>query len=398
MQSHLTLQDIKFIKTQKSPVLENKFVYIFDSKYNLPKSSIYILLKYPDLFSNLLTYSKYFKLKEEVFYMRHDTLLTDCMVQISVNMTENGVEIHIHGISTRMKDICKLFINFLFEDTGNEREELVIDQIKKNLSQDKFAQSYKRLFQGLKLMFIEGYRMSEDMLENLVFDKELTVKKCNHNLCIVGNISLDDAREVQNILISNIENIEEISNNSSSYKLEEDSLTVKTFDIKNNACGVYFYTNTFYNLYKKAISSFIVNTVQEMFFDQLRTNEEFGYVVCADTYRILNKEFIYFVVQSEKDVITIKERILKFIEFAKEYISNMTEEEFNDRKEALIDEYNETHKNINSYSYYLYSKFIYEIDGLKYKENMINFIDQMTLKDVQNNNVFGEMYVIETLR
>ncbi|WUR02666.1 zinc protease [Vairimorpha necatrix] len=410
MSSHILLSDIKFIKSNIENKFSQDFSYIFDSSYDVPKTNVFLLLKYQDYFINLLDYTRYFKTKEEHFFLSYDSLLSSYMIELNVTLTEYGIEIHISGISTKIVEICSLFIEFLFKNKDADRSSLVLFKIKNNLIREKFAQSYKRLFQKLKSLFIEDYSMSEDML-NDISKIENSSNDTNSNLedkiinnivnsdnfrCeiyVIGNILLEEAECIKNIVNSK----SNISFNTKNGLIACEEF-VDSYDVSNNACGLFFPTNKTTDLKNKVISSFIVNSVSEIFFDQLRTNEEFGYVVSANTYKILDQEFIYFVVQSERDVKDIKDRIFKFIEFTKKYLKEMKEEEFLNRKEAIRDHFSESHKNLSSYSNFLYTKGICGLNGLKYKEEIVQYIENMKLNEVIDSKMLEKCIVISTKR
>ncbi|KKO73746.1 secreted periplasmic zn-dependent insulinase-like peptidase, partial [Vairimorpha ceranae] len=290
--------------------------------------------------------------------------------------------------------VCTLYIDFIFNNQDESRYHLVYLQIEKKLISEKFAQSYKRLFRKLKSLYIPGYQMPEELLDGIKSQEILNVKQFNYKLYIIGNIEVNEGLKVEEALKRHRQQVN-ASEPQSNNKISK-VVTVRTFDISNNACGIFYYLNKSCDLRMKAIGSFIVNSVEEMFFDQLRTKEEFGYVVSAGIYTIKDDDFLYFVVQSDRNVEEIKERILRFITFTKDYIKNMSEQEFLERQESLIDLFKEKYKNLYGYSFFLYSKYISGIDGLTFINDICNVIKKMELKDVLNCDIFSNEIIITT--
>ena len=394
MTGHLKLRDINFITNSCPNVISPCFTYIFDKSYKVPKASVYILLSYPDFFTRLKDYSTFFELQCEHFLMTYDSFLSECMVGTSIYTTDYGIKIRLCGISTRISYVCTLYINFIFNNQDESRYHLVYLQIEKKLISEKFAQSYKRLFRKLKSLYIPGYQMPEELLDGIKSQEILNVKQFNYKLYIIGNIEVNEGLKVEEALKRHRQQVN-ASEPQSNNKISK-VVTVRTFDISNNACGIFYYLNKSCDLRMKAIGSFIVNSVEEMFFDQLRTKEEFGYVVSAGIYTIKDDDFLYFVVQSDRNVEEIKERILRFITFTKDYIKNMSEQEFLERQESLIDLFKEKRKNLYGYSFFLYSKYISGIDGLTFINDICNVIKKMELKDVLNCDIFSNEIIITT--
>ena len=96
----------------------------------------------------------------------------------------------------------------------------------------------------------------------------------------------------------------------------------------------------------RATLSLIAQIASEPVFDRLRTKEQLGYI--TDSQATANVASMYYriLIQSERDPIYLETRIEAFLEFLKEHIEEMSDDDFAKHKAALIAKREETPKNL----------------------------------------------------
>lgn len=82
-------------------------------------------------------------------------------------------------------------------------------------------------------------------------------------------------------------------------------------------------------------------------FDQLRTKEQLGYIVQGYPTTEVGIMAYRFLVQSERDPVYVETRIEAFMDYLKDYIEKMTDEEFEKHRQALIKRKEEKPKNLH---------------------------------------------------
>ncbi len=86
-----------------------------------------------------------------------------------------------------------------------------------------------------------------------------------------------------------------------------------------------------------AILELLAQVIHEPCFDVLRTKEQLGYIVWSGVRRACGVQGLRVIVQSDRHPAYLDERIEHFLSSMEEHLVNMSEEEFDKHKSALID-------------------------------------------------------------
>lgn len=156
----------------------------------------------------------------------------------------------------------------------------------------------------------------------------------------------------------------------------------KTIDEKNNAVGIFLKNKPITDHKSVAITKMILPYFNEMFFNQLRTKEQLGYVVKMNELCINKINYIYFIIQSEKDCNEIISKILNFISRMKNELLNLNSEVFSSMKNNFIKQYSGQYGNLESYFEYYKSLYYNDVFDFNYNANMINSIHFIEQKDL----------------
>lgn len=145
-----------------------------------------------------------------------------------------------------------------------------------------------------------------------------------------------------------------------------------------------------------AVLSFLMHIIQEPAFNELRTNEQLGYIVHSSIKTMgSNIKYIIILIQSEGyDPTYLDSRIEKFIErFRKDHIVSMSPEVFEANKTAVINQLLEKNKNLGeesskywqvitngSYAFDKYQQIADNVKSLKLVQ-VLQFYDKFLAKD-----------------
>jgi insulysin len=97
---------------------------------------------------------------------------------------------------------------------------------------------------------------------------------------------------------------------------------------------------------KRTVLSLIGQIASEPCFDQLRTKEQLGYIVFSGIRKGIGMLAFRVIVQSEKHPIYIESRVDNFISRLREIIVDLSDEEFEKHKAALVSKLTEKSKNM----------------------------------------------------
>lgn len=389
---HLKKEDVQLINENFGyKIIQNngnELFYVFDKSFKVPKTYINILLRYKDPFS----FTKHVKTIEEVFIKTYENLLNSYQISVELNVSLYGVNIKIGGFSSQILKVTKIFMKFYFDNSDNSREEIVKEQIRDDILSSIYLSPYRRIFQGLYKSLIENYLYPEEKLkifesDSFVFD----IFEFKASIDIVGNISLEDS-------ISILEIVSDYSSNFDSEKnlnLKQNKLIkLQSTDTENNAVGFFYKICSPQDYEISAKGKIVLQLLQERFFNQLRTIEELGYIVTSNSIVVPsncnNEVYLYFIVQSEREPEFLIDRISKFIEESKEFISTLDDSTFELFQESVIDGLKEKPKNLCDYSEFINQIFTFGVRELNYKDLLIEKVEDVTLEDLKRFDLFEQ--------
>ena len=96
--------------------------------------------------------------------------------------------------------------------------------------------------------------------------------------------------------------------------------------------------------------SLLASLVSEPTFNVLRTKEQLGYVVYGLPRSSTGTMGLRFIIQSEKDTVFLENRVEAFLDYMKEFLDKLSEEEYEKHKEGVILKKLEKPKNLHGES------------------------------------------------
>jgi len=344
-------------------------------------------------------------------------------ISVELSSTDQGMYIQISGFSSHFKQVLIEFLKkwkqIKYEDTLTEFNKFKEQLSKKykNFSTWKACDVVENLLITFNIVPNSSYPELQLVLENdisfqdfLKFSNELSGMKSERTnyieILAQGNITEEEVTQIckESLEIIQKDNKDPIDkSNFYSYnhiKLPEKTnhyYTLQSDDktSDNSAILSYFQIG---HLDDKDICllDFLTNILSEDFFDELRTNQQLGYIVSLDTTISKQVTGLTFLVQSsEKSPEYIYKKINEFIFDSVKEIEEMDEETFERYKESVLDDlkvkdlifYDEAFRNIEE----IRNK-TYIFDRTK---NQIKIVEGITKKEVLD---FYNHHIIKNFR
>ena len=238
--------------------------------------------------------------------------------------------------------------------------------------------------------------------------------KCTTSMLISGNINKIDAEKYADKIYNILDIKTELEPNFDTELKELKYPYIKKYFNKNKdeLNNVFTLSFKLFSLKKtdedciKNIAFLnILNSITHMqYFSKLRTEEQYGYIVSTKISYIGNNNIktgtIKFIVQSPtKSSEFLLDRTFTFINNElKDFITNLSEEQFNDYKNGEINNLSDIYHNLSEIDIFLCTqifdfsyKYDYKIDLIKHIKNMSkqDFIEQYNKVILNNNNYFS---------
>jgi insulysin len=117
----------------------------------------------------------------------------------------------------------------------------------------------------------------------------------------------------------------------------------------NSALTYYVHYGSRTDRYLRVTAALLTQILSEPAFNILRTKEQLGYIVGANTWTAPgdNEEGLHIVVQSERGPVYLEERVEAFLDHMKGVIESMSDEQFAEQKNGLERKWREVAKNLN---------------------------------------------------
>ncbi|CAK9808752.1 Insulin-degrading enzyme [Anthophora quadrimaculata] len=325
-----------------------------------------------------------------------------------------GMILEIGGYNDKqhvlLQKIMDKMVNFKIDP---KRFEIVKENHIRNLENYEAEQPYQRAFYYLAVLLSEHVWTMDELLQAAI---QLTVEKLQqfipqflskiHMECLIhGNITLSEAIEtgrlIESKLVSTLPQMipllprQLISHRE--IKLENGCHFLFTVKHKyyNTSCTQIYYQTGLQSTKSDMILELLAQILSEPCFTTLRTKEQLGYIVYSGVRRANGTQGLRIIVQSDRHPKYIEQRISIFLNSMLEYISAITEEEFNAHKESLAVQYLEKPKKLTILSTIFWNEILLQQCnfnrvniGVAYlrtitKEQILQFYKDVLQSDIQ---------------
>jgi len=417
-QSHILLND-----NQDTPI-NNIPMKIYEDnniKYYLKKNfvsydlitSIKILKN--NIFDTPKNYIKYIVFNKVFELLYYDFLynLDKNSYSLGIDIDKDNYEINISCNYLNITSILKQYIQYL-KDFFNKNTDISDVNKKIIIIKKKLLEYYKNKLYSSPLEKLNDYKdlllfnntikdelIIEELEKNITYDDIIDINLFNTSNIIIytdGNINETYSLELFN-LIKNEYVFNEKNNKLISINLKNINKTINKEILNNNSEETNNYINISYyisNIYKKALyNDDFVNTlifnkiVSNLFFDTVRTKEQYGYYVASD-YSIVgnyNEQYLVyeFNIMSSKTVNELEKRILEFVNNEiKKIINNISKDMLYHIKKSIKETLLVPPNNLTESFSFNYSLINNEIYMFNKKKIVAEQLENVTKKSLKN--------------
>lgn len=277
----------------------------------------------------------------------------------------NGATMRTSGYSDKQSAYVTWLIDqlFLFRPTPEQFEQAKA-QLAKDLSNQKSRQAYSNTNSALRILITKNSfttKQLEDALTTITLeDLQGYTKKAREHFDIVGystgNLTKEQAKKLADSLYQRFR-----GRLTPSEPIEIETKTLSTqkkyhyqFEsTSNDKVVLYALIDTSAQHSKKAITekayfSILKKLISSPFYQELRTNQQLGYIVGAQDLSLRNTPILGLLVQSpDKDTLTIIRSIEDFLKEQRTRLPKVSEEDFLQAKNALLSDLKMSAKNLS---------------------------------------------------
>jgi len=410
------VEKLENVEPLKKPILlesndKYRFWYKKDDQFWVPKAYIQLLINLPVTIATPLN-----NVLTNLFVDLIDDALTDISYQaelaglsFALHTGKEGLVLEVSGYNEKapvlLREVLKTLVTFR---PSENRYNVIKEKILRNFKNFGYKVPYGQVSTVFANLLNENVWAVDEkisVLENINFqDLEnfvpLIFKQAFVESLIEGNFNNKEAHEIIGI-VENTMNYEPLTKTqkikSRSYWIPSE----KTYryekmldDEKNtNSCVQYFIqVGELGSSDLLCITELLAQLIREPAFDVLRTKEQLGYIVFSGLLESRTTFGIRVIVQSERNATYLESRIDNFFKQYHRTLIELSEEEFEKNKEALIGRKLETLKNLshengrflraisNGFYDFLHNEKESKILEKITKQEMLNFYEQKILK------------------
>ncbi|KHN69739.1 insulinase-like Zn-dependent peptidase [Ordospora colligata OC4] len=373
-----------------------KLLYLFDESYKVPKVFVGCVLKFEYERKDVLDFMFLVNKAKDVFLKKYGKLVYATDVSIDAHVCLGGIEIVAEGFTNVVKNAFEVFFNVLFEEAseGEGRNLMIMQEMMNVLEQERTKNPYALCMHGMMKMKVDGYMLPEEKMKMV---KEIDVQKMIPrsffaDMVVVGNVKHEWAVNVfESVCLRQHGDCVNLKSKLMDLSRKCD---VHTEDPASNACAIYLYGGKYADSKETAVINFVQHACKGMFFDQLRTKEELGYIVYCRMAYVEDEQYITFVVQSEREVEYLEGRVKKFIGDLNGYFAEMQDEEFEKFRSAVMMHFEERKKNFGLYGEGIWKSYLRGVSDLEYEKRVCEALMGVTKHDLSKIDWMADCYVV----
>lgn len=415
--TNFEVEKIDDVEPLKKPALlksdeKFRFWYKKDDQFWVPKAYIQLLINLPVTvatpINNTLT---------NLFVGLVDDVLTDISYQaelaglsFALHTGKEGLVLEVSGYNEKapvlLKEVLQKLVTFRpTEDRFNVFKEKTLRNFKNFGYKVPYGQ-VSSVFSNVLNEQVWDVEEKIPVLEEITFEDlsnfvPLIFKQAFVETLIEGNFHQKEAHEIIEVIETTVKTqpltkTQKIKSRSywipenKTYRYEKELIDEKN----TNSCVLYFIqVGELANSPLQCTTELLAQLIKEPAFNILRTKEQLGYVVFSGLQESRTTFGIKVIIQSERNAAYLESRIVNFLKQYYETLKELSEEEFEKNKEALIGRKSETLKNLsqennrflraisNGFYDFLHNEKEIEILKTITKQQMVEFYEQKILGD-----------------
>ncbi len=312
-----------------------------------------------------------------------------------VSRRARGFTIRVGGYNDKQPVLLEAVLEaFVAADFQQERFDIIRAEMIRGLENAGIQMPYTRLFQKVQGLMVNPYWSEEQQiaaLEAITLDQvRAFVPRMLENLNLQafyhGNVLEDDAREMMDIVTRYLHVTPEIVDPpfGTVTKMPADLRVEQVVDVDHVDSAIVIYLQgTDDSLQTRATNTLLGTILRTPFFDELRTQQQLGYVVNAGTLPILDVNGLAFTIESPNtDPAALERRIDDFFSVYAGELAAMPESMFDDIRSGLLNNLRQEPQTLQALSNRYWSDILLENYTVDSTHEMADAIAALTKADI----------------
>ncbi|MCZ6626248.1 MAG: insulinase family protein [Deltaproteobacteria bacterium] len=375
-----------------------KVWFQFDHRFKQPKVDMRLRIETPRVYDTVrnLARSRLYvaAVQEGLNELVYPIQLAGLSYSLSVE--KKGVVLQLGGYSERLTELLRLVAKNL---TKIEIDEQKFNDLKRarirSLENRKLSQAYRRAVYYNRLLWLVKQYNEDELLEEL---KSVTFEEVKEHAkglydrsfmtgTVYGNWTREKVRESLEILLGEIKSKPLPEDERFQQVVEvlepgEKALMSAKVATNNNAL---YYTLQIgkmdFSTHAKA--SMVASIVETDFYKQMRTNQQLGYIVWSFNDRVEDRLFFKMIIQSASyGPFELKKRVEAWLKQSRELFDQLTDDEFERYRKALIVSLKKEGDNIAEVNEDLYRFATREKGNFRFKKQVIEAVKKLRKEEV----------------
>ncbi|KAI6246750.1 putative zinc protease [Erysiphe necator] len=355
---NVEIKSIKEVSLSPKIICENDLLRVWhkkDDQFWVPKGSVIIY------FRSLITHATPETYLKSLIYAHlvEDTLedysydAANAGLHYTIKIISGGIQVSIAGYNDKLSSLLeKLLLTMKNLKVKQERFEVIMERMIRDYKNRAFSEPYLRIGKYVSALNVEKSYLDEELLLILPFitSKDIEIffpqifAQMHIEMFVHGNFYKEDA-----LIISDMveRTLKPRPLSKSCWEIYRSTfyppgcsylypITSKDPDNINNCIAYQLFIGDA-NIRTLGSKTLLLDQIiKEPVFNQLRTNEQLGYIVSSDPFVGVNTISFRFTVQSEKTTSFLESRIESFLSSFAKTLQNMPETEFEENKRSLI--------------------------------------------------------------
>lgn len=369
--------------------------HLQDTQFLTPKSTLYFSLIRPKLNPSTkesLALSLYARLINDYFNKDfYDA--SSAGIYLNLYSHRRGISVKISGYSQNQVLLVKKLSGLNYLRFDQKRFEIIRDNFSRSLTNALRDKPYQQLFDKLadhlldrpsvkeKLVTLENIKLKdiENIARSLLAKAELRI--LSH-----GNISAKEAHRQAQLIIStlNIQQTITVADSEIVKQLNDHTNTNIKAPVDSSDTAVIWYLQGADKSFKeRAATNLLSEIIATEYSNQLRTEQQLGYLVFANSLNVQKMPGIALVVQSPSaSVEEISASNLAFLELYTKLLNQLSMTELNKFKHSLITRYRSPEQTIYQRSNRFWSELNYKILTFDERPSMIEAVSSLSKKEI----------------
>jgi len=312
-----------------------------------------------------------------------------------VSHRTRGFTLSVSGYQDRQPELLRTLLQTLVDaDFADERFQIIRTEMLRGLRNAALQTPYTRLFQEIQALLINPYWSEQQRISELetitLAEVQAFVPRMLEPLRIDalyhGNVTAADAEVMLDTVLAFLQTSADAPRPGfgTVVNLPENTRIVQEQAIAHDDSAIVLYLQgEDESLQTRATISLLASILRTPFYEQLRTEEQLGYIVSAGTLPILDTSGLVLYIESPvADPLVLEQRIDAFLAAYTETLATMDAATFNDFKAGMLTSMRQPPQRMNALSGRYWSDILveeYEVDSTL---QMADAIEALTHADI----------------